>query len=84
MEYKIEYTPNFVRKDLTASKIRTISAIAMLAGLLLSTLFLFYNRQPVLQAIEGLEQMALQVLDGESVANAVAAFYQMLQEGIGG
>ena len=84
MEYKIEYTPNYVRKDLTAAKIRTISAIAMLAGLLLSTLFLFYNRQPVLQAIEGLEQMALQVQDGESVTNAVAAFYQMLQEGIGG
>lgn len=84
MEYKIEYTPVFIKKDLTVQKIRRFSVIAMLAGILLSSILLCMNREPISQAVDTLERMVLQVGDFESVVDVIGAFCQTLQGDFGG
>lgn len=84
MAYKIEYAFGCVKTDLTARKIRLCSFAAMVAGFLLSAMLLYFHREAVLQVVCVFEQAAQQIKGGESVTDAIAAFYETLQEGFGG
>ena len=81
MAYKITYTPDYVKKDLTAAYYRKISAgllafgVAVFAGLLLC------NRAYISYA---LEEMAAQLQNGESAIETFSAFYETLRGGLGG
>ena len=81
MAYKIEYTPDYVRKDLTALRIRSVSRIVMLAGMAVFACLLLHNREYVVYA---LEKVALQLRDGEAAWDAVSAFCETLQGSFGG
>ena len=84
MEYKIEYTPAYSKKDLTAQRMRNLSLAAMVAGLLLSSVLLWCNRAMVVRVVNALEQMAHQVRECESVADVIDTFSQSLQGDIRG
>lgn len=81
MAYKIEYTPDYVKKDLTAERLRIFSRMLMLLGAVLFAALLWHNQSYMLHA---LEEMAAQVHNGEGTFNAIAAFYETLQGGMGG
>ena len=81
MGYKIEYTPDYVKKDLTAVALRRISDIVMLMGCALFAALLLQNRAYVTYA---LDEIAMHLRDGKSVADTVSAFCEMVIGGFGG
>lgn len=80
MGYKIEYTPEYVKKRISERK----SKIPALALLLLGVLALLFYREDVLSMIGRLEQLAVQLKQGDSIIEVFGTFSQVLQGVTGG
>ena len=84
MAYKIVYTPEYVKKDLSSVKLRFLSAVMMILGIAVFAGLVWYNREYVLYVADAFDCMAMQLQEGNAIQDAVAAFYETLQGGFGG
>ncbi len=84
MGYKIDYSPEYTKIELSDRKVkRSTLVLFFMAGLLVAGILLV-ERGEVISAVAALEQMAAQIKQGGSVVEAFGSFAQALQGVIGG
>lgn len=80
MQYRIEYTPDWVKKKIPSRKFR----ILPLLGIALLALLVWYDWENVIHTALAVEELAQFLQTGVSPSDAISAFCEGLSGAIGG